>query len=126
DTSVTAKSVDALRLVGRVDADAGQTEPNPVSAQRIVGTRLDLGLRLLAFVEHLFLDVFRDVPHRMTPKLAYREFARSRRPVRLANGDRVSREKLAVVEREQHALRQVDDDAGSHRLGHSMAIVDRD
>src|SRR4030095_3536640 len=102
--------VNAGRCVGAVDANAWKAQTDPILTQRIFWGGRNVCQHGFSSSAHFFLNRRRHVPCRVL--LFSHDFKISNRclPVRPSGGDWTATSNLAVIEIEQHALGNIDDD----------------
>ena len=96
---------------GAVDAIPPQIQAEPVSAQGVVGAGRHLLQHGLSFAAHFFLDRFGHQPGLVCLPIDDPEVALRGGPAGLAQADGVGGNQFALAEVEQHALRQIDEEA---------------
>ena len=126
NASVGPVAVHADGMIGAVNADDGEAQADPVFAERVVGTGLDLVDNVLALLFLFALNRCGRPPGRVLFHLDHGERAGRRLPLLagLPYRNRIHAAHAAILEMKEHPLRQVDlDQIGSFERN-DVTIVD--
>ncbi len=126
NASVGPVAVHADGMIGAVNADDGEAQADPVLAEWVVGTGLNLVDNVLALLFLLALNRCGRAPGRVLFHLDHGERAGRRLPLLagLPYRNRIRAAQAAILEMKEHPLRQVDlDQIGSFERN-DVTIVD--